>query len=320
MACGITPVCPQAEIQAHEAAMTEDYLKNYRILGIQPGATWKQLRQAYKKLVNTWHPDRFQQDTRQKKLAEEKTKEITQSYKKLAEYYKKFGDLPLPQTEELSVATEVHSRPVSPAKDSSPDIEIREPVRENRSTDIPKFRMSKQRARFIAAMALLGSIYFIWQIVPWDPQDYRTSADVNDDPASNGRHEEASAEGKPAEKHFRIGSSLGEVYAIQGVPTKTEKDVWYYGNSMVYFAKGKVLRWDESTDNPLRVDIVPGSEKANTGFFGRGSTKEEVLAAQGKPDRDAGSVWDYGLSRVYFERDRVTGWHEAQFSPLRVRQ
>lgn len=299
--------------------MTEDYLKNYRILGIQPGASWKQLRQAYKKLVNVWHPDRFQQNVRQKKQAEEKTKEITQSYKELADYYKKFGALPLPLEEQLPPVIEDRGRHVTPAEGPPADIKFHEPASVAPSARTPKFQLSKRRARVLAALALLGSIYFIWQIVPWSPQEYHHSTEVNDDPEPNSGHEESSSGEIPAEKYFRIGSSLGEVYAIQGVPTKTENDVWYYGNSKVYFAKGKVFHWDENTDNPLQVDIFPGLEKANTGFFGRGSTKDEVLVAQGKPDRDAGSVWDYGLSRVYFEKDRVTGWHEAQYNPLRVR-
>ena len=299
--------------------MTEDYLKNYRILGIQPGASWKQLRQAYKRLINAWHPDRFQQNIRQKKLAEEKTKEITQSYKELAEYYKKFGVLPLPLEEQQPPTPETDDLQVTPAEVTPPDIKIQEPGFVTPSARGTKYRLSKRRARIFASLALLGSIYFIWQIVPWKHQDKSSSDEEYAPQVSESRQGDESADETPNEKRFTIGSSLGEVYAIQGVPTKTENDVWYYGNSKVYFAKGKVYGWNESTDSPLRVDIATGMENADTRFFGIGSTKDEVLAAQGKPDRDAGSVWDYGLSRVYFERDRVTGWHEAQFNPLRVR-
>jgi DnaJ domain len=282
--------------------MTGNYLKNYLILGIHPGASWKQLRQAYKKMVNAWHPDRFQQDVRQKKLAEEKTKEITQAYN---------GE-ETASTNKNSTGTE--------AAQSPPPGKVPEPATVAPAAEIPKHRLSKQRARMMAAVTLLGSVYFIWQFTPWDRQDNAPANGEYGESASNLRHEAEPGEATPVEeKRFTVGSSLGEVYAIQGVPTKTEKDVWFYGNSKVYFAKGKVLRWDEKTDSPLRVDIASGFEKASARFFGRGSTKEDVLAAQGRPDRDAGSVWDYGLSRVYFENDRVTGWHEAQYNPLRVR-
>jgi hypothetical protein len=299
--------------------MTESYLKNYRTLGIQPGASWKQLRQAYKKMVNAWHPDRFQQDVRQKKLAEEKTKEITQAYKELAEYHKKFGVLPLPPEEEAASTGKNNASPATAAQSPAPD-QAPEPATVAPAAEIPKHGLSKQRARMMAAVALLGSIYFIWQFSPWERQDNAPANGEYADPSSNHGHETAPGDATPAEEtRFTVGSSLGEVYAIQGVPTKTEKDVWFYGNSKVYFARGKVLRWDEKTDSPLRVDIVSGFDKTSARFFGRGSTKDDVLAAQGRPDRDAGSVWDYGLSRVYFENDRVTGWHEAQYNPLRVR-
>jgi hypothetical protein len=300
--------------------MTEDYLKNYLILGVRPGTSWKQLRQAYKKMVNAWHPDRFQQDARQKKLAEEKTKEITQSYKELAEYYKKHGVLPLPVEEEASSATDERTADAAPAESPAPEFEIPEPAPVESAAGASSPRVSKRRARVIVFLALLGSAYLISQIAPRGHQD---NAPANDEYVSqtlNTGHDDDGVDAAPAEQHFTIGSSLGDVYAIQGVPTRTEQDIWYYGDSKVYFSEGKVLRWDESHGSPLRVSIVPRAEETNTSFFGRGSTKEEVLAAQGVPDRDAGSVWDYGLSRVYFEKDRVTYWYESQLDPLRTRR
>lgn len=296
--------------------MTENYLKNYLTLGIAPGASWKQLRQAYKKLIKTWHPDRFQQDARQKRLAEEKTKEINQSYKELAEYYKKNGVLPL----ENELPADLRENTVTAGNaDFSPAPEI---VGAHQTSAAPeaapteRARKSKQRTRIMASLVLLSSVYFIWQFASRENRDISSGA--NHDPASSAADMEP-AETVP-EKRFTIGSSLGEVYSIQGVPTRAEKDVWHYGNSKIYFSKGKVFRWEESPDSPLRVDILPELEKSSTRFFGRGSTKEEVLAAQGRPDRDAGSVWDYGLSRVYFEKDRVTGWQEGPLNPLRVRK
>jgi hypothetical protein len=300
--------------------MTEDYLRNYLILGIKPGASWKQLRQAYKKLVNAWHPDRFQQNARQKKLAEEKTKEITQSYKELAEYYKKFGVLPLPPEEHQPPASAESGRHVTSAEYVPPDIKTQEPAPATSSAGAPKFRISKRRARILAAMALLGSVYLIWQITPWERGDDAPLSKEFDGQPSDSRNRADSAKAAPVEKHFAVGSSPGEVYAIQGVPTKTDHDIWYYGSSKVYFAKGKVQHWKESPDNPLQVNIKPETEKMNAEFFGKGSSKKEVLAVQGAPDRDAGSVWDYGVSRVYFDNDRVKNWDESPLYPLRVRR
>ncbi|MCG6135688.1 MAG: DnaJ domain-containing protein [Nostoc sp. LLA-1] len=54
----------------------------YEILGLKPGASQGQVKQAYRKLVKIWHPDRFA-DPQQKQQAEEKIKDINVAYNKL---------------------------------------------------------------------------------------------------------------------------------------------------------------------------------------------------------------------------------------------
>ncbi len=291
--------------------MTERFTKNYRILEIQPGTSWKQLRKAYQGLVNTWHPDRYQQNARQRKLAEEKTKEITQAYKELAGYYKKFGVLPLltgfsenPQAEDVPP-------PITPEEHPVPESQMAPTVAD--AAPIKAFKRWPTKA--ITAAVLVAGVYFVWQFVPWQHPD---NPSTTGEQASQVTDTQDESTDHRADKYFTIGSSLGEVYSIQGIPTKTEGDIWYYGKSKVYFVEGKVRRWEESPDSPLRVKIIPDQEKSGTGYFDVGSSKEEVLAAQGPPDRDAGDVWDYGVSRVYFNNGRVREWRETPFNPLKV--
>lgn len=54
------------------------------------------------------------------------------------------------------------------------------------------------------------------------------------------------------------------------------------------------------------------------GYFTVGSTKDEVLAHQGTPDRFPETSFYYGTSKVLFEHDRVTGWYNGQ-PKLKVR-
>lgn len=300
--------------------MTDDFVKNYRILGVQQGVNWKQLRQAYKKLVNTWHPDRFQ-DIHQKKRAEEKTKEITQSYKALAEYHKEFGVLPFAgSSTEIPVAKNVASQSTS---DTPPVPESRNPDLATVITSAPaqKSRLSSVTARVITAAALASIAYIIWQLEASMHHGNlpATTENVKNQATDGSSIENPNPDAGVSNKLFTLGSSLGEVYTIQGVPTRTEDDIWYYGKSRVYFSKGKVFRWNENPENPLRVKIIAETEKSHALFFGKGSSKEEVLAIQGTPDRDAGSVWDYGASRIYFNNDRVTEWHETPLNPLKIR-
>ena len=307
--------------------MSDRYTSHYYILGIGPEASWDELRQAYKSLVNIWHPDRFQQDGRRRKLAEEKTKEITQSYKVLAEYYKEHGALPhVFEKQEIPRATEDVAPPY--AADSVIEPEIQDAAPAATPVETPKKKRFKFPS-FITAAAVAGTVYFVMQIVAWErannpPQggnlDETPTAQVAEaqkDKPDKG--EDAENETPKTEKSFTVGASLGEVYAIQGVPTKTENDVWYYGQSKIYFSKGKVVRWEENPDNPLRANVNPEDAKMRSEFFGKGSTKNDVLTVQGSPDRDSGSVWDYGTSRVYFEKGHVKGWDESPFNPLKVR-
>jgi len=55
----------------------------FEILELSPDASMDELNQAYRDLVNIWHPDRFAHNPRLKKKAEEKLKEVNQAYEAL---------------------------------------------------------------------------------------------------------------------------------------------------------------------------------------------------------------------------------------------
>src|SRR5438093_2620395 len=66
--------------------MTEEIAQFYRILELEPGASPEVVKQAYRELVKIWHPDRFPNDPKFQKRANEKTKEINEAYKKILAY------------------------------------------------------------------------------------------------------------------------------------------------------------------------------------------------------------------------------------------
>ncbi len=76
----------QTKSENHEQKSKSSPQKNhhyYSVFGLQPGASPKEIKQAYRDLVLVWHPDRFPNNHRLQKIAEEKIKEINTAYDKL---------------------------------------------------------------------------------------------------------------------------------------------------------------------------------------------------------------------------------------------
>jgi curved DNA-binding protein CbpA len=59
------------------------------MLGLKPGASQEEANQAYRDLVNVWHPDRFVGKPRLQKKAEEKVKEINAAHEYIKSFYLK---------------------------------------------------------------------------------------------------------------------------------------------------------------------------------------------------------------------------------------
>ncbi len=60
-----------------------DVKRYFEMLELTPDASLDELNQAYKDLVNIWHPDRFAQNPRLKGKAEKRLKEVNQAYQAL---------------------------------------------------------------------------------------------------------------------------------------------------------------------------------------------------------------------------------------------
>ena len=58
------------------------------ILGVKPGASEEEVTQAYRDLAKVWHPDRFADNSRLQKKAEEKLKEVNAAYEYTRSFYK----------------------------------------------------------------------------------------------------------------------------------------------------------------------------------------------------------------------------------------
>jgi len=250
----------------------------YKILKSNPNYSWKQIRKAYKQLIQSWHPDRFSEGTTEEKnAAENKVKKINKAYQQLSNYYRKNGNLP--------------STPKQPQDNSSYPIQKNTPQphhqTQSKPSDIPFHTEVKQQKKpahdykffshrgIIAVSIAIFLIYYLYN-TPMErisPNlkfhkvddsnkiknlDYNVAIappqnNLNQLPKTSQNNQINEANIKP--KVFTYGSSISDVIMIQGVPTKKEGNVWYYGESRVYFQNGTVKYWIRKPDAPLHVSI-----------------------------------------------------------------
>lgn len=103
----------------------EEILKAYRTLGVQPGASQKQIKKAYRDLVKRWHPDQFAKDPHHREEAEQKLRVINIAFERLQEAGSTF-DLVAALRAAYAAVPRAENPTVDPARDNrgadKPDI------------------------------------------------------------------------------------------------------------------------------------------------------------------------------------------------------
>ena len=69
-----------------------DINRCFEILELDSKASPDEVKQAYRDMVNVWHPDRFPDNSRLKQKAEEKLKEINEAYEKVLSFLSSSGE------------------------------------------------------------------------------------------------------------------------------------------------------------------------------------------------------------------------------------
>lgn len=300
--------------------MDEQFIRSYFILDLKPGASWDELRDTYRSLVKAWHPDRFQLDN-ERQLAEEKTKEITRAYKTLADYYRKHGNTPVYPHDHSSDAgkSTTFEAPDDRPEDIIDNIDFSAGKNAHHTANnTPRHTSSWKTLSAVVTAVLLG---YLW-LLDRSPDTASIPDALSDSPTLGAP--EVSPNGNPAlqttTQFFTFGTRIGEVYSIQGIPSKTEDGIWHYGKSRIYFIDGRVTRWDSHQDDPLKASYEAGTAVQRNENFTRGSTKAEVIAAQGQPWHQTEHEWSYGSSRIFFSDGLVTSWEESPAFPLKARK
>ncbi|KPK56674.1 MAG: hypothetical protein AMJ84_02545 [Acidithiobacillales bacterium SM23_46] len=284
-----------------------DYLSCYRTLGLTDyESDWDRVRIAYRRLISSWHPDRVAPS--ELPLAEERTKAINTAYELLAGYYHANGCLPRPSgfNESRADYQDAHAKQPQPPKqhDSA--------AAHSAANAFIRRRKLLHPASWALIIVLCG--YVALNALTTEDRNPAASPVM---PPSHPAPPNASPH------HFSVGSTVGEVLAIQGRPSRTEADTWYYGTSTVLFENGHVVSWNADPGYPLHARDRSHNKEDDLlelAFFGVGSNRSTVRAIQGPPTRSEGNTWYYGDSKVHFIGDRVTSWDETPLSPLRVQR
>jgi hypothetical protein len=66
--------------------MTSEIKRAYQILELEPGASLEQVKQAWREQVKVWHPDRFPNDAKMQRKAQERLKDINGAYEILCQF------------------------------------------------------------------------------------------------------------------------------------------------------------------------------------------------------------------------------------------
>ena len=207
-----------------------DYLADYRRLGLSEGCSLRELQQAWRRLVAHKHPDRAQSDAASESLAE-----LTQAYRRLRRFERRYGRMP--------------------GQSSPPSAEP-----EVRPVDVPAtLQTTTYAARPRYGMwGVLGVTagLMLWWVEP-EPERQPAPTQVRAE-ASQMLSPNAVAPGV-----IKIGDRAAHVRLVLGEPILREGEIWEYGPSHIRFERERVVGWYSSPMAPLPV--LPDHDAANSG-------------------------------------------------------
>lgn len=256
----------------------------YRILTVRSDCKWEELRKAYKLQINKWHPDRFHDNETQKQLAEEKIKCINTAYKRLSDYFRKYGELPTTDPVVRAQATSASIKPESSTQSTEA------------TASKLKLNPNKTKTRFTAGYFAITLFTLFLVYLLFSQKSYTTNSHI------------INATNKPVIStkintlNQNIGSELlGSQQNTNGL-TITANDSFLKDNI-------EHLIPEQKADEPIpKVD-----------YFTYGSTVGDVISVQGTPDKVEGSTLHYKASEIYFSEGVVVGWKRDSSHHLKVR-
>jgi DnaJ domain len=269
-----------------------NYKKIYSILGVFQDDDWDTVRAAYKRQIRRWHPDRFH-DTDQRKIAEDKSKDINLAYQALGDYYREFGSLPPDDSARHEVPLRTGDQWPARAYDAESEHDRSyESDHDQTSFSNPQQPRRRDYTRIIVAGVIIAIGYMTLEPLFTDRHNAPETV-LPEYPDS-----------EPAAGNFTANQTDSSAPPQASAP----------GNTTDVHADWQV----NEKDTGYSTKPSPISGRAT--LISIGTRKQDVLAIQGRPLRQTDTAWDYGLSRINFEDGKVTGWYENPMNPLIVKR
>lgn len=288
------------------------------ILGVGPDSTPQDIKLAYRDLAKVWHPDRFPNDSRVRRKAEEKLKEINHAYKVLQGYdpVSRGRSRPNANRKTEPKPENEHQRPDdSEQYSSSPPFGRKGDGRT--ASPIPKFKNRIPRWAYIIGVILAIRVGGHLVEMSKTERTYRPSTPTYAPGPVVVKQPDSFPPPKSGDPKIVLPPTGQDVITAPTIASPKQIDRISPDRPK---ASGSEIHG--SAGPPIPAPTSALREKTNRvpeGFFSLGSTKDEVLAIQGTPNEINDRYWKYGYSRVDFKGDRVVSWDVSPSSPLKVR-
>ena len=276
-------------------------------IGLENGATDSDIKEAYRAHVKAWHPDRYAGDARQQRVAELKLKKVNAAYDLLN------APEPLPQTHYQPPHHAPHQQPSQ--QPAQPRYQAPPEPRAERWQEAPPTEVKPEPSTYSTweQAARPGPISDTYST--WTHTTHKVSyQDVAAEPEEAEVVESAPA---PRPRRFKAALVYAALFVIVIVGT-------YFLNTaqlqspLGHHAGAATAAPAPAPTGASNVQAAQAASSAVPEFFTLGSPKSEVLAVQGQPTSQDDNKFQYGLSNVTFQNDKVVGWMVFPLNPLRV--
>ena len=273
--------------------------KALQTLGLEAGATDKQIESTYRVLVKVWHPDRFQSDPALKQAAEEKLKSINSAHAYLVS-----GEaVPGPGLSEAAERKRAVARGVSQRRSDAAESGIQWKAPSQRRIRWEPSGSTGVAVRVVilaCGLALSGAV--LVAVDAYLSANSNNTANVY--PAyRNAMWQEIEALG--ARAWGMVQARLHRLKAVASGPSTAPEAQAGANNSPEQKAA------DAGLPTPPHVPMP---------YVTLGLTKDEVMGVMGTPTSSSDGALRYGRSVFYFRKGAVAGWKvDTSLIPLRVK-